>query len=103
MSGEEGERRSARELRESLARNREQLDKDLSALRNRFHEAWSPRRLLSRHPFWAAGAGAVLGFLLVRRPAVVLRAATRLAGMGAPLLLSALVRGDGSRRPEEGR
>jgi hypothetical protein len=89
-------KRSASELRSTLAKNREQIDADLSELGNRFHEALNPRHLLSRHPILTAGAGAVLGFLIVRRPTQVMRAASRLVGLGAPLLLSALLKGDGS-------
>lgn len=89
------DRRSARELRESLAQNRERLDRDLSELGHRFQDFLNPRHLLGRHPILTAGAGAVLGFLIVRHPAHLLRAASRLAGLGAPLLLSALMKGDG--------
>jgi len=85
-----------RELREALAKDRQQIESDLSELGSRFHDILSPRQLLSRHPILTVGAGAVLGFLIVRRPTQLLRAASRLAGLGAPLLLSALMKGDGS-------
>ncbi len=96
MSRENGEKRSAQELREVLANNRDRIERDLSALGHRFQVVLNPRHLLSRHPLLAAGAGAVLGFLIVRRPAQVMRAASRLVGLGAPLLLSALVKGVGA-------
>ncbi|HEX9726653.1 MAG TPA: hypothetical protein VGC53_20410 [Vicinamibacteria bacterium] len=93
------EKRSATELRQALAENREQMERDLSELGQRFHDFLNPRHLLSRHPILTAGVGAVIGFLIVRRPAQLLRAASRLAGLGAPLLLSALMKGDGSGSP----
>ncbi|MGH9461888.1 MAG: hypothetical protein ACRD1X_11760 [Vicinamibacteria bacterium] len=89
-------RRSVRELREALAKDRQQIESDLSALGDRFHDILSPRQLLSRHPILTAAVGAVMGYLIVRRPDQLLRAASRLAGLGAPLLLSALMKGDGS-------
>lgn len=98
---EDQEHRSARELREALAENREQMEKDLSELGDRFHDYLNPRHLLSRHPVLTAGAGAILGFLIVRHPAQLVRAASRLAGVGAPLLLSALLKGDGAASSEE--
>jgi hypothetical protein len=88
--------RSVRELREALAKDRQQIESDLSELGGRIHDILSPRQLLSRHPILTAGVGAVIGYLIVRRPAQLLRAASRLAGLGAPLLLSALMKGDGS-------
>ena len=96
MSRGNGEKRSAQDLREALEKNREQIQRDMSELGHRFHDILNPRQLLSRHPILTAGAGAVLGFLIVRRPAQVVRAASRLASLGAPLLLSALIKGDGS-------
>lgn len=95
LSKESQHERTAQELREALAQNREQMDRDLSELGHRFHDFVNPRHLLSRHPILTAGAGAVLGFLIVRRPAQIMRAASRLASIGAPLLLSALIKGDG--------
>lgn len=100
MSRGNGEKRSARDLREGFEKNREQIQRDLSELGQRFHDILNPRQLLSRHPILTAGAGAVLGFLIVRRPAEVLRAASRLASIGAPWLLSALIKGDGSGSSE---
>ena len=100
MSRENGEKRSAHDLREGFEKNREQIQRDLSELGQRFHDLLNPRHLLSRHPILTAGAGAVLGFLIVRRPAEVVRAASRLASLGAPLLLSALIKGDGSGSSE---
>lgn len=96
MSRGNGEKRSARDLREALEKNRQQIQRDVSELGHRFHDILNPRQLLSRHPILTAGAGAVLGFLIVRRPAQVVRAASRLASFGAPLLLSALIKGDGA-------
>lgn len=96
MSRGNGEKRSAHDLREALEKNREQIQRDISELGHRFHDILNPRQLLSRHPILTAGAGAVIGFLIVRRPAQVVRAASRLASLGAPLLLSALIKGDGS-------
>jgi hypothetical protein len=89
-------KRSVRELREALAKDRKQIETDLSELGHRVHDVLTPRQLLSRHPILAAGIGAVMGYLIIRRPAQLLRAASRLAGLGAPLLLSALMKGDGS-------
>ena len=100
MSRGNGEKRSARDLHEALEKNRKQIQKDLSELGHRFHNILNPRQLLSRHPILTAGAGAVLGFLIVRRPTEVVRAASRLASLGAPLLLSALIKGDGSGSSE---
>ena len=90
------ESRSARELRQSLAENREQMEKDLAELGDRFQDIMNPRHLLSRHPILSLGAGALLGYLVIRRPAQLVRAVSRFAGLGAPLLLSALMKGNGS-------
>ena len=96
MREKEHQKRSASELRESLAKNRERIDSDLSELAERFHDVLNPRSLLSRHPILTAGVGTVLGFLVIRHPGQLVRAASRLATLGAPLLLSALIKGDGS-------
>jgi sigma54-dependent transcription regulator len=92
VSADNGERKSARELRQALARNRAQIAADVSAMENRVQESLNPLSIASRHPFLMAGAGAALGVLIVRRPAMFVRALRQLAGWGAPVLLSALVR-----------
>jgi hypothetical protein len=44
------------------------------------------------HPWLIVAAGAVVGFLVVKRPAMLLRAAGQLARWSAPLLVSSLLR-----------
>ncbi len=95
MSGENGDRRTARELREALANNRARIEADLSAMESRVNESLNPVNVVRRHPALMAGAGAVLGIFIVRRPAMFARALGQIAGWGAPMLFSALVKGTG--------
>jgi hypothetical protein len=92
---ETNDRRSVREIRGSLEHTRQQMDADLTVLGHRLEDSLNPVNIARRHPLVVAAAGAVFGFLLVRKPAMLLRAAVRLAGLGAPLLLSAILRPDG--------
>ena len=93
MSDSESKKgRSAKELRASLDATRDQIDGDLTALGDRIQESVSPLQQLSRHPLVFVVAGTVVGFLLIRKPAMLLRAAGRLAKWGAPVLLSTLLR-----------
>ncbi len=96
MSWENGDRKTARELRRALANNRAQIEADLSAMERRIAESLNPVNVVRRHPVLMAGAGAVLGIFIVRRPAMFARALGQVAGWGAPMLFSALVKGAGS-------
>ena len=95
MSGENGNRKSARELRQALADNRARIEADLSTIEERVNESLNPVNVVRRHPVLMAGAGAVLGIFIVRRPAMFVRALGQIAGWGAPMLFSALVKGTG--------
>lgn len=95
MSGENGDRKTARELRQALASNRVQIEADLSAMERRIGESLNPVNVVRRHPVLMVGAGAVLGLFIVRRPAMFARALGQIAGWGAPMLFSALVKGAG--------
>lgn len=89
-------KRSAEQIKQSLDATREQIDKDLTALGERVERRMSLRRHVEHHPFLFAVAGAVVGFVILRRPTLLLRAVGRLAGLGAPLILSALLRSPSS-------
>jgi hypothetical protein len=93
--------KGSRELRQELVDNREQIEADLSALGDRLEETLNLRHMMGRHPWLLAGAGAVLGVLVVRHPALVMRNVGRLAGWGAPLLLSVLLRRDPEPEPPQ--
>lgn len=95
------DRRSVRQIRSSLERTRHQIESDLTTLGERLEDSLSPVNLVRRHPVLVAAAGAVAGFLIMRRPATLLRTMGRLAGWGAPLLLSALLRSDPGRQTAE--
>lgn len=84
--------RSTSEIRESLDTARRQIEEDLETLGERLQASMNPLRQLGRHPILIAVAGAVFGFLLVKRPALLMRAAGRVARWGTPLVLSALLR-----------
>jgi len=84
-------RRSAEEIRNSLEATKSQIDGDLDTLNQRFQKRMVLRQAIA-HPLLIAVAGAAVGFLLVRRPAMLLRAAGRLARWSAPLLVSSLLR-----------
>jgi hypothetical protein len=86
-----GKRRTTREIRQSLARTRETLDHDLEELELRLEESFSPKRFFARHPALVSIAGIIVGVLVVRNPALVGRGIMRLAHLGSPFLLKALV------------
>jgi Flp pilus assembly protein TadB len=85
-------KRSAKEIRESLESRQEQLDRDLDALGERVQRTMDVRRHVMRHPLIFALAGAVVGFVVVRKPSILFKAVRRLASIGAPVLVSALLR-----------
>jgi hypothetical protein len=85
-------KRSAEEIRESLQVTREQIEGDLDDLGERLHRTFDLRHQLIRHPLVLGLAGAAVGFLVVRRPAMVIKALSRIAKWGTPVLLSAFLR-----------
>ena len=89
-------RRSSREIRRSLHVTRKRLDRDLAELQERLEQSVSPRNILSRHPALVTMAGAVVGVLVVRNPALVVRALTRLAQASAPFVVRSLLSRGGS-------
>ena len=93
--------RSSHEVRRSLRQNRQQIEEDLDALGGRLGEQLNPRRLVRRHPVLWIASGAVLGYLLIRKPALLARGLGKLAGWGAPLLLSGLINPSSGRKPAE--
>jgi hypothetical protein len=86
------EKRSRREIRESLHASRRLIDQDLGELQSRVQENLSPSRLLARHPVLVTAAGVLLGVIVFRNPAVVGRSLVRLAQMSTPLLVRSLLR-----------
>ncbi len=90
-------KRSAREIRESIEANREQIEEDLSTLGDRIQKSVNPIRQVGRHPLILAAAGAVVGFLVIKNPALLARSMGRLAKWGAPLVLTALFRSPSAR------
>lgn len=78
-----------------MADNRAQLEEDLIELEDRLDESFNPKRLLSRHPVMTSVAGAVVGFLVFRRPTILVKSLTRLAQLGAPFVVKALLQRDG--------
>ena len=94
-------KRSAEEIRQSLEARQEQIDKDLNALGNRVQRTMDVRHQVMRHPLFFALAGAVVGFVVVRKPAMLLKAVRRLASIGAPVLVSALLRSPSPSLPAE--
>ena len=85
-------KRSAEEIRKSLETTREQIEVDLDDLGGRIHRTLDLRHKIIRHPLVLGLAGAAVGFLVVRRPTMVIKALGRMAKWGAPLLLSAFLR-----------
>jgi hypothetical protein len=85
-------RRSTREIRESLHASRSLIAEDLDELEIRVQENMSPKRLLARHPLLATAAGALIGVIVFRNPAVVGRSLVRLAQLSTPLLVRSLLK-----------
>ena len=85
-------KRSAKEIRQSLEARQKQIDGDLSALGDRAQRTMDVRQQVMRHPLFFAIAGAVVGFVVVRRPAMFLKAVRRLVTIGTPVIVSALLR-----------
>ena len=83
-------KRSTRHIRKSLHDTRERLDRDLSARQGRAEESVSPSDILARHPALITVAGAVVGLVLVRNPAIIARTLTRIAQASTPFLMRAL-------------
>jgi hypothetical protein len=98
-------RRTVAELRRSIDANREQIDEDLATLGDRVDVGVHSVRRLGRHPVVIVAAGAVMGFLVFKKPTMLLRAAGRIARWGAPLVLSGLLRpssaGEGIAAPDD--
>lgn len=86
------EKRSAREIRQSLHASRSLIAQDLDELETQVKESMSPTRFLARHPVLVTAAGALLGVIVFRNPAVVGRSLVRLAQMSTPLLVRSLLR-----------
>ncbi len=89
-------RRSTRQIRKSLHETRKRLEHDLEELEERVEESVRPRNVLSRHPALMTAAGAVIGLLMIRNPALIGRALTRLAQASAPFLVRAVLQKGGS-------
>jgi hypothetical protein len=87
-----GERRSAQEIRASLWENRNRLDRDLEELDTRVRRDWSPRELFLRHPALFGAAGAIVGFVLIRHPALLTRGLLRAAQVSAPFVVKSLLK-----------
>jgi hypothetical protein len=85
-------KRSAEEIRKSLAETRERIEEDLDDLSGRVQRTLDLRHQIIRHPLVLGLAGAAVGFLVVRRPAMVIKALGRIAKWGTPMLLSAFLR-----------
>ncbi len=83
-------KRSTRQIRKSLHDTRERLDRDLSALQGRAEESVSPSNILARHPAVMTVAGAIVGIVLIRNPAIVTRMLTRIAQASTPFLMRTL-------------
>ena len=84
--------RSSDEIRASLSETRSRLSADLDALGDRLRGSFSTKNLMSRYPAFVIGAGALTGCLLFRRPMAIVRMATRLAGLSAPILIPIALR-----------
>lgn len=89
---ERNSKRSAKEIRQSLEARQKQIDGDLSALGDRAQQTMNVRQQVMRHPLFFALAGAVVGFVVVRRPTLFLKAVRRLVSIGTPVIVSALLR-----------
>lgn len=100
MTYQEG-KRSADEIRKSLDATREQIEGDLDNLGHRLKRTMDLRHQIIRHPLVLGVAGAAVGFLVVRRPAMIMKALGRLAKWGAPMLLSAFLRPHSSASKNE--
>lgn len=87
-----GERRSVKEIRSSLWETRNRLDRDLEELDVRLHHDLSPKEIFARHPALFGVAGAILGFILIRNPALLTRGLMRAAQVSAPFLVKALLK-----------
>lgn len=87
-----GERRSVAEIRSSLDETRSRLDRDLEELDVRLHHDLSPRAILARNPALFGLAGALLGFIVIRHPALLTRSLARAAQLSAPFLAKALLK-----------
>jgi hypothetical protein len=70
----------------------------LDDLGGRVQQTLDLRHQIIRHPLVLGLAGAAVGFLVVRRPAMVIKALGRIAKWGTPMLLSAFLRS--SQSPE---
>lgn len=77
-----------------MADTRAKLEDDLIELEDRVEDSFNFKRLLSRHPVVTSVAGAVLGFVVFRRPSLVVKSVTRLAQLGAPFVVKALLQRD---------
>jgi hypothetical protein len=87
-------KRSTRQIRKSLHETRKRLDHDLTDLQERVEDSVKPRNLLTRHPAVMTVAGAVIGFLVIKNPALIARGLTRIAQASTPFLVrAALSRG----------
>ncbi len=75
-----------------LRATRERLESDLDTFGERLQSSLNLRQQVVRHPALVIVAGAVVGYVLVKKPAAITRTIRRLAGWGAPLILSALLR-----------
>jgi len=89
-------KRSTRQIRKSLHETRKRLDSDLTDLQDRVEDSVSPRHILSRHPALLTAAGAVIGLLVVRNPAMIARTLTRVAQVSVPFLVRAVLQRGGS-------
>ena len=96
---EHSSKRSAKEIRQSLEARQKQIDGDLSALGDRAQRTMDVRQQVMRHPLFFAIAGAVVGFVVVRRPAMFLKALRRLVTIGTPVIVSALLRSPSPTSP----
>jgi hypothetical protein len=94
-------KRSAEEIRKSLESTREQIESDLDNLGSRVHQTLDLRHQIIRHPLVLGLAGAAVGFLVVKRPAMVIKALSRIAKWGAPMLLTAFLRSPSTPEPSE--
>ena len=94
------QRRTAVQIRQSMADNRARLESDLDELEERLEESFSPRLLLARHPVVTAVLGAAVGFLVFRNPALLTKSLSRLAKLSAPFVLRSLLQRE-SRQPRE--
>ena len=83
-------KRSTRQIRKSLHDTRERLDRDLSALQGRAEESVTPSSILARYPAVMTVAGAIVGLVLIRNPAIITRTLSRVAQASTPFIMRAL-------------